>query len=386
MANVTTKIVEEMLKQGKSASDIGKEYNISRQAVYHHINKLKKKEKHETVFPKPKKSYNSLIDWRIYNEGLVKRGEVLLDFEFFSGWDEELDVMNEGKVGYPYEYPDSFIQFLMRLKCVFKIDYRTLEGITRKLIIFVPKSQRAPDYSTLQFRFSNMEYKLEVYQEHGEQVVAGDSTGLKTSNRGEYRMNKYRGKRKEFVKLHIIVNIKTRQIISWSVTKEEVRDGKEMPKLISGAKKYGKIKEALFDRAYDDKNNYWMLQNEEIKPGIKPRKTMKLERVNQEIEKEEKRLIFIKGKNKREKIQARLLRLKTLKEYLQDKEKWKEENGYGERWKAEGRYSVFKRVFGEHVFSKKMGNISKEVAVKLSLMNIFAYLTIEAIKTGCTIA
>ncbi|MEW6096309.1 MAG: hypothetical protein AB1567_07270 [bacterium] len=48
------------------------------------------------------------------------------------------------------------------------------------------------------------------------------------------------------------------------------------------------------------------------------------------------------------------MRLKTLKEYLQDEEKWKKENGYGKRWKVEGRYSMVKRLFGEYVFSKKI--------------------------------
>jgi len=51
-----------------------------------------------------------------------------------------------------------------------------------------------------------------------EQDITGDSTGLKTNNRGEYRINKYRGKRKRFVKLHIAVNIKTKQVISCYVT------------------------------------------------------------------------------------------------------------------------------------------------------------------------
>ena len=95
MANVTTQIVEKMLKRGKSASEIGRQFNISRQAVYHHINKLNKKEKPISDFPKPKKNYNSLIDWRIYNEGLVKRGEILLDFELFNNWQEELKLLNE---------------------------------------------------------------------------------------------------------------------------------------------------------------------------------------------------------------------------------------------------------------------------------------------------
>ncbi|MDI6840705.1 MAG: hypothetical protein QMD71_07665, partial [bacterium] len=71
---------------------------------------------------------------------------------------------------------------------------------------------------------------------------------------------------------------------------------------------------------------------------------------------------------------ARLLRLQTLKEYLEDEELWKGINEYGKRWEAEGRYSVFKRMFGEHVFSRKMENIRREVILKVSLMNLFTSL------------
>jgi hypothetical protein len=70
-----------------------------------------------------------------------------------------------------------------------------------------------------------------VYGEQGEQELAIDSTGFKTTIRGEYRMSKYRGKRKKFIKLSIAVNIKTKQIVSFSVTFEEGRDNKELPKI-----------------------------------------------------------------------------------------------------------------------------------------------------------
>lgn len=33
-------------------------------------------------------------DWKSYNERLVKRGELLLGFDFLDSWDEELEEMN----------------------------------------------------------------------------------------------------------------------------------------------------------------------------------------------------------------------------------------------------------------------------------------------------
>ena len=40
-----------------------------------------------------------MIDWPSYNESLVRRGQVLLDFDVLDEWDHELSQMNEGKVG-----------------------------------------------------------------------------------------------------------------------------------------------------------------------------------------------------------------------------------------------------------------------------------------------
>ena len=52
-----------------------------------------------------------MIDWPLYNESLVT--DVVKDFLHFDVLyerDYELSQMNEGKVGEPYDYPDSFMQ------------------------------------------------------------------------------------------------------------------------------------------------------------------------------------------------------------------------------------------------------------------------------------
>ncbi|HEY7080312.1 MAG TPA: hypothetical protein VH500_11460 [Nitrososphaeraceae archaeon] len=53
-----------------------------------------------------------MIDRPSYNQSLVRHGQVLLDFDVLNGWDHELSLMNHGKVGELYAYPDSFIQLL----------------------------------------------------------------------------------------------------------------------------------------------------------------------------------------------------------------------------------------------------------------------------------
>ncbi len=377
--------IKELLKAGKSVAEIAEIYKVTRQAVYCHLDKDKKKPKQKTTQYKSKEiDYNSLIDWRIYNDGLVKRGELLFDMKIFKNWNNELIDMNAGKVGAPYRYPDSFIYFLIRLKSIFQMDYRSMEGIGKKLIIMIPQAKKMADYTTLQYRCKKANWVLQVNQKKGKQDIAGDCSGLKTSNRGEYRMNKYKdGTKKKYVKLHIAVNIKSRQVTSEVITDDSVSDGKKMKALIKESEKYGPIKKALFDKGYDSADNYWWLNQNKIEAGIKPRETLKPPQIKKEIKLTEK--ILEQGKRSTkgfQNAQKRILRLRELDLYLKDKEKWKKKYQYGLRWRSEGRYSVFKRLFGESVFSKQMNLIRNEVIVKLNMMNEFAPIYVKSLKSN----
>ena len=69
-------------------------------------------------------------------------------------WDEELDKMNEGKKGRPYEFSESFI----KIQAVWHqqwVDYRGLEGIARSLerLCLIPYYD---DYTTIWHRVHGM--------------------------------------------------------------------------------------------------------------------------------------------------------------------------------------------------------------------------------------
>ena len=86
-----------------------------------------------------------MFDWREYNERLVRRGEILMDFSFLERWEEELAEMNRGKRGRKFTYTDSLFVFLGYLY-VFVRSYRMVEGICRAFQKLVPHFP-APDYS-----------------------------------------------------------------------------------------------------------------------------------------------------------------------------------------------------------------------------------------------
>jgi hypothetical protein len=51
---------------------------------------------------------NLMYDWRIYNERLVRRGEILISRVVIKSWNKELVVMNHNKRGRRFPYQDSY--------------------------------------------------------------------------------------------------------------------------------------------------------------------------------------------------------------------------------------------------------------------------------------
>ena len=71
--------------------------------------------------------------WHDYNESLIERGRILIDIGFLRSSKREIKNMNKRKIGAPFEYSRTYIQFLAFLKTGFKISYRTVQGIVRGL-------------------------------------------------------------------------------------------------------------------------------------------------------------------------------------------------------------------------------------------------------------
>ena len=66
-----------------------------------------------------------------YNRSLVNRIEDLMDPSFLMNWRNLLGDNNRGKRGHPYGTPNAFITFLAKLRAVYNVPFRSLEGIAR---------------------------------------------------------------------------------------------------------------------------------------------------------------------------------------------------------------------------------------------------------------
>ena len=98
-------------------------------------------------------------NWKEYNDQLVRRGEALMDFDFLRGWGVEIEGMNKGKIGKPYKYPKSFIQFMAFLYVALNIPYRQLEGFI-KVMMKLNSDLKKPDHATIHRRVMKLNPNL----------------------------------------------------------------------------------------------------------------------------------------------------------------------------------------------------------------------------------
>jgi hypothetical protein len=158
-----------------------------------------------------------VINWRIYNESLVRRGEIILDFDVIGNWNNELHRMNQGKEGASYRYPNSFVQLLGYMRIYFHLPFRQTEGVVTAHT--GKKAPSIPDYSTINRRVNKLDIKINE-RIGNDIVIVLDSTGIKVTNRGEWLPHKW-NVRKGYLKIHVAVDIKKKKIVSLDVTSEE---------------------------------------------------------------------------------------------------------------------------------------------------------------------
>ncbi len=201
-------------------------------------------------------------NWKKFNESLVKRGEVLLDFDVIDNWDNELKKMNKDKEGRKFVYPDSFIKLLGYMRAYFHLSYRQTEGVVRAHAANTLSS--IPHYSNISGRINRLDIKISDYDKSSLYddyfVIAIDSTGIKVSNRGEWIRHKWNVKR-GYLKIHVAVDIKKKIILSLKVTSEQVHDSHVLPELVDDIiiKQNKVVETAIMDGSYDSNNNFQFL-------------------------------------------------------------------------------------------------------------------------------
>ena len=137
----------------------------------------------------------------LYNESLVTRMLNLMDFSAIENIKGDLAKQNRNKVGRPFILPDTVVEIFARIRSVFNAPFRILESILRKMsdLLGIPKIT----YSAIYLRIRKIRVP-EICNPSAS--VAIDSTGFKTTIRGDWLSDKWGKKRKGWIKLHTSVD------------------------------------------------------------------------------------------------------------------------------------------------------------------------------------
>jgi len=287
-------------------------------------------------------------DWHSYNEALVRRGELDLDSSVLEEWSMELKKANDGKVGEPYHYPDSYIRLLAFIRLLFHMPYRETEGFVHFLSKHID-GLKVPDYSTMDRRINKLDIDLDdsLIKSNSPVSIAVDSSGVKVHNGGDWIRKVWKVK-KGYLKIHFAVDIKSKQVVSMDLSSEKVHDGKRLKRLVNRAEGSVRVKRVLADGAYDSRANFNFLAQEGIKPVIRVRKGS---------------VPKSKGSYAR--------KIAVIEQQMFRPKAWSRIHRFGYRWRVEGAFSCIKRIFGEYVSARKFVNMAKEMAMKAFIYNRF---------------
>lgn len=287
------------------------------------------------------KKYEDKRDWKEYNGKLVKRGEYYINPRFLETWLDEIKEMNTGKVGQPYMYPNSMIEFLSVLKAK-SFDFRSLEGIIRALS---KRLEHFPVISYSQIRRRIKQLPLNFQAKSKNLITGTDGSGLKVSNRGEWIRKIHGGKSRGWVKV-VILGDTEGNIVDVRIGNEELDEKASSRGMLRNNAE--NIDKNLADGFHDSEDNFNLYDELSIEPGIKIRKNA---------------------------VDGGLgSRPRAVKEYKEKGYKrWAKDKGYGFRWVAtEGIFSAVKRMFRETLTSHKKRNLYHEAKLKF-----WAYQTIR---------
>jgi len=300
-------------------------------------------------------------DWKYVNNRLVQQGTLLVSLSFLDSWQEQVEQLNENKVGRPYAYPTGLIEYAGLLHCFMHLPYRQAKGV---LIAIAKKEPRlgVADYSTLNRRFNRLETKICPRQQKSDKDlwIAIDASGVCVTNRGEWMRKIHRkGKiteSKGFIKIHVSVDVKTKEVVGLKITTDKVGDNQKFDDLLQDSIRNTSrtIKGVYADGGYDTYNNFEKLEQAGIEPVIRI---------------DDNAVVVPPPDTHRNRRRGTPARLHYAQEQLANRNKWKKDKKYGLRWHSEGFFSVLKRRYGKHVMAKDFKNMQQELLFKAQLYN-----------------
>jgi len=297
-----------------------------------------------------KKSYR-VRNWGEYNKTLKQRGSITVWFneETVSQW----AAKKEMKRGRPKIYSEIAIEACVVMRVLFNLPYRQCEGFVGDLLKMMALDMKVPSYTQICRRQTTLEIKLKHTVNTNEPIhVVVDATGLKIFGEGEWKVRQHGyTKRRMWRKLHVGIDVKTKQFVMMELTDNHVGENKKLQDLL---KQYeGSIDKVGGDKGYDSYDCHEMVGNLGAKSAI----------LLQRKAKERKPLREGETPLVRDNIVRRMNEV--------GRDQWKEEEQYHKRSLVENAFFRYKTIFGDTLKSIRIESQKIEALVACNILNKF---------------
>jgi hypothetical protein len=286
-------------------------------------------------------------DWIHYNKHLVARGKINFWIKL-----EVLDgraTKRRKKNGHPFVYSNELIKTMCYIRFKFHLSLRETEGFSRSLMEMKNRSVRVPCYTQVCRRMKFLQLPKELLEKKNVTDIVLDTTGLKVYGEGEWRAEKYGGK-KAWKKLHLAMDPHSGKLVLAAMSNEYAHDTTYLDQALERAN--GKSGKVLIDgiadsgRCYEIARRYKKELLTPPKKGAVVRKEPGYERRNEAVK-------IIRG----------------LGGDLIAKSIWAKLVGYNKRVIVESMMSRWKRVLGSDLKSRDEDRQRTEVRLKAMMIN-----------------
>jgi Transposase DDE domain len=286
-------------------------------------------------------------DWKKYNKQLVNRGKInfWVKPEVFKEWKAEKKKKN----GPPFVYGDKIIKAMSYIRFKFHLSLRETEGFFLSLVMMMNILHKVPCYTQLCRRMKTLSLPKELLERKKVTDIVLDTTGLKAYGEGEWRAEKYGGK-KSWKKLHLVLDAGSGKLTLAEVTQEHVHDTTYLEQALERTnRRKGKV---LIDGIADSVRCYRMAEKHN-KHLLTPPKKGAVLRKEPGYEKRNEAVKIVRG----------------LGGDLLAKSLWGKLVGYNHRVVIESMMSRWKRLYGGNLKSHCGIRQRVEVTIKALMIN-----------------
>lgn len=303
--------------------------------------------------PKEKERYK-VLNSRAYSRSLINRGrlDLHIDDKLYRHWIYE----GARKPGGAILYSDDVITFGLIIRKLYKLPYRQTQGFLKSLMSLLGWAVPVPTYSTLSRRAAKLQVDISTGVDASEAMyISMDSTGLKVSGEGEWKMKKHgKGKRRTWRKLHVLMDLSTYEVLEVVLTPNSVDDGAVVGELFSTGKGC-KACSCYADGAYDQELVRKLLAELGISQVIPPQRGAVLHPEQPHMKERDQAIVAIAEDNEK-------------------RTQWKQDIGYHQRSLVEVEMFRLKSIFTDKLLSLKMPYQQTEVRIAARILNIFTAL------------